>query len=101
MRCSTTSPNPISHTPKPIPKDLDMPDAPRIKQLEDMLEGKLCQATMTQSLLHSYICADEDMEEFKKEYGHCSAFSLSDVFWTCSTMLATRCHSIKSSMIHT
>ena len=39
------------------------------------------------------------MEDFKKDYGHCSAFSLSDVFWTCSTMLATRYQGTKSAVV--
>lgn len=34
--------------------------------------------------------AADDFSEFTTEYGHSDAFSLSDVLWTCSTMLATR-----------
>ena len=52
-----------------IYQDLDTPDAPRIKQLEEMLEG-------------------DGYNDFDATFGHSNNFSLSDVLWTCSTMLA-------------
>jgi ATP-dependent DNA helicase 2 subunit 1 len=53
-----------------IYQDLDMPDAPRIKQLEEMLE-------------------DDGFQNFDQEYGHSDDYSLNNVFWTCSIMLST------------
>jgi ATP-dependent DNA helicase 2 subunit 1 len=50
-------------------QDLDTPDAPRIKQIEDMLRV-------------------DSMESFAEEYGHSDHYSLSDVFWTCSNLLS-------------
>jgi ATP-dependent DNA helicase 2 subunit 1 len=52
-----------------ILQDLDQPDAPRIKELDQLLEG---------------VAADT----FSTDYGHSSDYSLNDVFWTCSNMFA-------------
>ena len=65
-----------------------MPDAPRIKQLEEILEGMHVWYIII--LVIIFHVDDNGFAQFKNTYGHSSNFSLSDVFWTCSTMLATR-----------
>lgn len=65
-----------------------MPDATRIKQLEEILEGNYYYLIGVILIFFSFL--DEGFDNFHKEYGHSNEFSLNDVFWTCSTMLATR-----------
>ncbi len=66
-----------------------MPDAPRIKQLENFLEGLFDLLEIIYKFV-DIIMLDGDFFEFKKEYGTSDDFSLSDVFWTCQMMFSTR-----------
>ncbi|CAI8018048.1 X-ray repair cross-complementing protein 6 [Geodia barretti] len=50
-------------------QDLDTPDAPRIKEIEDMLSA-------------------QSLQNLSASFGHSDDYSMSDVLWTCSNMLS-------------
>ena len=49
---------------------------------------------MAHSIVHFHVFLAVDAQGFIEEYGHSDACSLSDVLWTCSSMLSNRyCYS--------